>query len=50
MASVAIATSSAFTIGIVVATTPTPFITTCSFSLFGVSYEQYWNNQNTHNF
>ncbi len=36
-----------FTIGIVAATTPAPFIATCTFSLSGVSYEQYWNNQNT---
>ncbi len=45
-----IVTTFAFTIGIVAIVTPTPFITTCTFSLSGVSYEQYWNNQNTHNF
>jgi hypothetical protein len=44
------ATTFTFTVGIVGTTNPAPFITTCTFSLSGVSYEQHWNNQNTHNF
>lgn len=42
--------TSAFIIGIIDYSTFAPFIATYSFALFGVSYEQYQNNQNVHNF